>query len=161
MTAVDLVRGPEWVAAGLDESPGLYPLRVEPAVGRLVERLLPGVITTTTGARYYGLHTLAWADARARDLEDEAAEEFVRRCEVVMAAVSLRHREVGHLRRLPAAHGEDQIQRFVYSDLLNVGAAAARGASARAASRARTLLRSAPSGCYAERGHPTLDPART
>lgn len=109
MTIVDLVRGPEWVAAGLDESAGLYPLRVEPAVGRLVERLLPGVITTTTGARYYGLHTLAWADARQRDLDGEAAEEFVRRCEVVTAAVSLRHREFGHLRRLPAAHGEDQI----------------------------------------------------
>jgi hypothetical protein len=127
MTVVNLVRGPEWVAAGLDELTGLYPLRVEPAVGRLVERLLPGVITTTTGARYYALHTLAWADARARDLNDEAAEEFVRRCEVVMAAVSLRHREVGHLRRLPAAHGEDQIKRFVYGDLLDVGAAAARG----------------------------------
>ncbi len=50
MATFDLVEGPAWVASGLEESPGRYPLRVEPAAGRLVEKLLPGVITTTTGA---------------------------------------------------------------------------------------------------------------
>jgi len=62
-----LVEGPTWTCSGLNESAGLYPLRVEPSVGRLVERLLPGVITTTTGARYYGLHTLACAGLAGAD----------------------------------------------------------------------------------------------
>ena len=125
MTIDQLVEGPSWVASGLDESSGLYPLRVEPAVGRLVERLLPGVITTTTGARYFGLHTLAWSDAHARHLPDDEAEGFVRRCEVVVAAASLVHgqTEAGHARRVPAAHGEDRIHRFVDGGTLDVTAA--------------------------------------
>ena len=108
---------------------GLYPLRVEPAVGRLVERLLPGVITTTTGARYFALHTLAWWDAEERALGDTAAEEFVRRCEVVLAAISVLHGNSasGHRRRLPAAHGEEQIHKFFDGDQLDVVAAAAPG----------------------------------
>src|SRR4051812_35085661 len=113
MAIEQLVEGPAWVASGLDESSGLYPLRVEPAVGRLVERLLPGVITTTTGARYYGLHPLAWSEAQARGLPDTEAEAFVRRCEVVVAAASLTHAEgEGHRRLVPMAHGEERIRRF-------------------------------------------------
>src|SRR3954453_18020366 len=97
-----------WVASGLDESRGLYPLRVEGAIGSLVELLLPGVITTTTGARYFALHTLAWADAERRELDDVTAEAFVRRCEVVVAAASWSHSQHGgHVRRVPDAHGED------------------------------------------------------
>lgn len=115
------------MVSGLDESSGLYPLRVEPAVSRLVRRLLPGVITTTTGARYYSLHTLAWADAHERELGEEAAQAFVRRCEVVMAAASLAHSQAGHRRRVPAAHGEDRIHRFVGPGGLDLAAAAARG----------------------------------
>jgi hypothetical protein len=124
-----LVEGPFWVASGLDESSGLYPLRVEQAVGRLVERLLPGVITTTTGARYYGLHTLAWSDAEERGLNDADADAFVRRCEVVVAAASLAHAQTadGHRRRVPAAHGEDRIPRFIDNGELDVAAAASAG----------------------------------
>jgi hypothetical protein len=128
--AIDqLVEGPSWISSGLDESSGLYPLRVEPAVGRLVERLLPGVITTTTGARYFGLHTLAWSDAQARNLQDDESEEFVRRCEVVVAGVSLLHGQTpaGHARRVPAAHGEDRIPRFIHGGTLDVTTAASPG----------------------------------
>ena len=107
-----------WVASGLDESRGLYPLRVEPAVGRLVEKLLPGVITTTTGARYYALHALAWAEAQERELDAAAAAAFVRRCEVVMAAASLAHgfSPGGHDRRVPEAH-EDVAARQEVEDV--------------------------------------------
>jgi hypothetical protein len=105
-----LIEGPMWVASGLDESRGLNPLRVEGAIGSLVELILPGVITTTTGARYFGLHTLAWADAERRKLGDAGAEEFVRRCEVVMAAASRAHgQDGGHVRRVPEAHGEGNL----------------------------------------------------
>lgn len=109
----------------MDESSGLYPLRVEGAVFNLVERLLPGVITTTTGARYFGLHTLAWSDAQDRGLEAGEAEEFVRRCEVVMAAAFRGHETTGHLRRVPAAHGEDRLPRFMSGGRLDLAAAAA------------------------------------
>lgn len=116
-----------WVASGLDESRGRYPLRVEPAVGRLVEKLLPGVITTTTGARYFGLHTLAWADAHKRGCNADDAAEFVRRCEVIMAAAWLAHGEApgGHDREVPKAHGGDRIERFMHDGVLDVVAAAA------------------------------------
>lgn len=116
MAPVDLVEGPFWVASGLDESRGRYPLRVEPAVGRLVEKLLPGVITTTTGARYYGLHALAWSDAHDRELDAVLAAEFVRRCEVVMATASLAHAAApgGHVRQVPSAHGSDRIPHVGY-----------------------------------------------
>lgn len=116
------VAGPGWVWLGLDESPGLYPLRVEPAVGRLVGRLLPGIITTTTGARYFGLHTLSWAEADRRKLEAADAELFVRRCEAVIAGVSLLHgeSESGHSREVPRAHGEIRIARFFGDDGLDI-----------------------------------------
>jgi hypothetical protein len=124
-----LIEGPMWVASGLDESRGLYPLRVEGAIGSLVELLLPGVITTTTGARYFGLHTLAWADAERRELGDAEAEEFVRRCEVVMAAASWAHgQDGGHVRRVPEAHGEGNMPRYIDGGVLRVAAAAEPGA---------------------------------
>jgi hypothetical protein len=124
-----LIEGPMWVASGLDESRGLYPLRVEGAIGSLVELLLPGVITTTTGARYFGLHTLAWADAEHREVGDAEAEEFVRRCEVVMAAASWAHgQDGGHVRRVPEAHGEGNMPRYIDGGVLRLAAAAEPGA---------------------------------
>ena len=127
MSPVEFVEGPVWVASGLDESRGRYPLRVEPAVGRLVEKLLPGVITTTTGARYYALHTLAWTDAHKRGCDAGEAAEFVRRCEVIMAAAWLAHDNTpgGHAREVPAAHGSDRISRFIHDGILDVSEAAA------------------------------------
>ena len=42
-----LVEGPGWTGIGLEESAGRYPLRGDSAVSRIVDRLLPGGITTT------------------------------------------------------------------------------------------------------------------
>src|SRR3954454_3325160 len=98
-----LVDGPAWTRFGIQESAGRYPLRVESAVSNVVGRLLPGVITTTRHARMYTLHTLAWAAAHERGLEQGVAADFVRRCEVVIAGVHRFHEH--HRVELSSAHG--------------------------------------------------------
>jgi hypothetical protein len=129
MAPTRLVEGPAWTAKGIDESAGRYPLRVEGAVFRLVDQLLPGVITTTRQARMYGLHALAWPEAHERGLNEEEAETFVRRCEVVLAAVHRFHRN--HLTELSSAHGEGRVALFVGEGGLEVERAARpRGLSA-------------------------------
>jgi hypothetical protein len=45
MTVERFVDGPSWTGFGVEESAGRYPLRVEGAVSRIVDQLLPGVIT--------------------------------------------------------------------------------------------------------------------
>src|SRR3954454_22530182 len=86
-----LVDGPAWTRFGIQESAGRYPLRVESAVSNVVGRLLPGVITTTRHARMYSLHTLAWSAAHEQGLDKTAAEDLVRRCEVVIAGIHRFH----------------------------------------------------------------------
>lgn len=120
-----LVEGPAWTGLGLEESAGRYPLRVETAVSRIVDQLLPGVITTTRHARMYSLHALAWAEGDRKQMEREAAEAFVRRCEVVMTAVH--HHHDPHRIELSSAHGEGQIHRFVHDGVFEVELAARRG----------------------------------
>jgi len=88
---------------------GRYPLRVERHLGRLVDALLPGVITTTPHARSYALHTLVWAEAAERSLDHAAAIELMRRCEVVLAGVTLQHQV--HLASIPEGHGAGVIQK--------------------------------------------------
>lgn len=116
------VEGPSWTGLGLDESAGRYPLSVEGAVFRLVDQLLPGVITTTRHARMYSLHALAWADANERELGPEQAAELVRRCEVVIAAIHHLHRP--HQVLLRSAHGEERVERFLAGGELAVERAA-------------------------------------
>lgn len=125
MTLDEIVEGPAWVSSGLDEPAGRYPLRVEPAVGRLVEKLLPGIITTTTGARYFGLHALAWSEAH----KQSDPEAFVRRCEAVLAGVYWQHERssTGHQRQVPSAHGESEVPKFMSSGTFDLSAASARG----------------------------------
>lgn len=122
MAVEDFVEGPAWTGFGIQESAGRYPLRVEGAVSSVVGRLLPGVITTTRHARMYSLHTLAWAEARERDLDRPAAEELVRRCEVVIAAIHHFHRP--HRVDLSSAHGEGHLDAFLSADRFDVEAAA-------------------------------------
>jgi hypothetical protein len=119
------VEGPAWTGFGLEESAGRYPLRVETAVSRIVDQLLPGVITTTRHARMYCVHALAWAEAEERGLDEEAAKELVRRCEVVMCGVHHFHEQ--HRIELSSAHGEDRLSRFLDGDRLNVASAAQLG----------------------------------
>jgi hypothetical protein len=116
------IEGPAWTGKGLDESAGRYPLSVEGAVFRLVDQLLPGIITTTRQARMYSVHALAWADARERGLDSDETAAFVRRCEVVTAAIH--HLHQAHRRRLKSAHGEDRIKRFIGDEGLAVRPAA-------------------------------------
>lgn len=56
-----------------------------------VDRLVPGVTTVTLGARYYAVHGLVAAEARKRDLGLSAAQQLMRRCEVIVGAVSAVH----------------------------------------------------------------------
>jgi hypothetical protein len=108
-----VVQGPAWSRPGLEVVSARYPLRVETHVLRLVARLLPGVITTTPHARAYALHGLVWSEAERRGLDFDAACELLRRCEVIVAGVSLRHR---HAVELAAPHGGDVVQKGVEAD---------------------------------------------
>ncbi len=124
MEAMPQVEGPAWTGRGLDMGAGRYPLQVERVVGRLVGRLLPGIITTTRHARMYSIHALAWADAEERGLDPEAAAELVRRCEVVAAAI-YRHHTPHRVRLASAAHGEARIDQFTANGAFRVAEAAA------------------------------------
>jgi hypothetical protein len=104
---VDMVQGPAWSPPGLDPAGGRYPLRVESHVQRLVRSLLAGVITTTFQARQYSTHGLGWWEADRQGLGTDQARELLRRMEVVLAGVSLRHECPV---RLPGPHGGDIIR---------------------------------------------------
>jgi hypothetical protein len=119
------VEGPAWTGKGLDESAGRYPLSVEGAVFRLVDQLLPGIITTTRQARMYSLHALAWAEADEQGSASDEAASFVRRCEVVAAAIHRLHGE--HHQPVSSAHGEERIGRFLSDGVLDVERAARPG----------------------------------
>jgi len=123
--AVDQVEGPAWTGFGLEESPGRYPLRVETAVSRIVDRLLPGVITTTRHARMYCLHALVWAEAEERLLDETASTDLLRRCEAVAAAIH--HVHEPHRVALSSAHGEDRLHHFLHDGRFDLASAAARG----------------------------------
>jgi hypothetical protein len=69
-----------------------------------VGHLLPGVTTQTSYARYYTLHTLVFAEAQARGLDDAATRRLLRRAEVVMGSVSLAHATSD-----PAGHGGPRV----------------------------------------------------
>ena len=128
MIVEQLVEGPAWTGFGLEESAGRYSLRVETAVSRLVDQLLPGVITTPRHARMYCVHALVWADAEERGLDEQAARELVRRCEVVICAVHHFHER--HQVGLSSAHGEDRLPRFLDGERFDVAGAAQLGALA-------------------------------
>ena len=104
-----IIRGPAWSRPGLDVVGGRYPLRVERHLGRLVDGLLPGVISTTPHARSFALHTLVWAEAADRGLDHAEAVALMRRCEVVLAGVTLLHE--GHLTWIPDPHGGGVIKK--------------------------------------------------
>jgi hypothetical protein len=102
------IQGPAWSKPGLDVVAGRFPLRVETHVSRMVSRLLPGVITVTPHARYFGLHPLVYSEISKRDIDYRAdGPEFIRRCEVVIGAVSSLHE---HAAEYGEGHGEDYIR---------------------------------------------------
>ncbi len=121
-----LVEGPVWAEPGLSGLSVLYPLRVENAMFALVDRFLPGVISTTPHARYLGLHAMVRAEAIARDLDLVEGRDLMRRCEAVIAAVTIHHK---HTKVLPEGHGQSKVQGMLAADGgIDVAAVAAKGA---------------------------------
>ena len=100
-----------------------------------VDRLVPGVTTVTLNARYYALHGLVAAEASNRDLAVVAAQELLRRAEVVLGAVSARHlrAEPNAHRALSRPHGYDVIAPRLDVGGVETGALAARGEYAESA----------------------------
>src|SRR5262249_25541667 len=104
-----VVRGPAWSETGLTVASGRYPLRVERHMGRLVDGLLPGVITTTGQASTLALHALGRAEASERGMDHAQTLELLRRCEVVLAGITLQH-EGAHFTQIPQPHGGDKLR---------------------------------------------------
>ncbi|MFC9969983.1 hypothetical protein ACFVH6_03660 [Spirillospora sp. NPDC127200] len=115
MTAV--IEGPGWSARGLDQRSGRCSLAVEGPVLQAVDRLAPGVSTTTRFARYYAMYAALAAHAGRHGLDAEACRTLVRRCEAVMAGVSLLLDEPS------LAHGVDRVRPRLGDDLDVAGAA--------------------------------------
>ena len=113
-----MLQGPAWSLTGLDAAAGRYPLSIERHVMRMADLLVPGVTTVTPHARYYGLHALVAIEAERRGLSVGQVQDLLRRCEVVLAAVSYAHDhgEIG----LPRAHGVDALAGRLHIDEVDV-----------------------------------------
>lgn len=121
-----LVEGPVWAEPGQTGLSVLYPLRVENAMFALVDRFLPGVISTTPHARYLGLHAMVRAEAIHRSLDLVEGRELMRRCEAVIAAITVHHK---HTKVLPEGHGQSKVQAMLTNDGgIDVAAVAVKGA---------------------------------
>lgn len=73
---------------------------------QMTARLVPGVTTVTTNARYYALHAFVAETAARERLDWSSAVDFLRRCEVVIAAATISHpSDVSSF----TAHGSDKI----------------------------------------------------
>lgn len=103
-----MVTGPAWTQLGLRPASGRNPLGVERHVTALAAELVPGVITVTPHARYYSLHGLVADEVAQRELPVEQAQSLLRRCEVVLAAVSWTH-HTAQPTPLGKAHGTDAL----------------------------------------------------
>ncbi|MEJ7786938.1 MAG: hypothetical protein WKF96_19225 [Solirubrobacteraceae bacterium] len=77
----------------------------------------------------YALHTLGWAEAHERSLDQEAAEALIRRMEVVTAAIH--HVHQAHRVKLSTAHGEDALDEFLVGDRLDIDGASELGGLSR------------------------------
>lgn len=127
-----LVEGPVWAEPGQTGLSVLYPLRVENAMFSLVDRFLPGIISTTPHARYLGLHPMVRAEVAAHQLDKTQATELMRRCEAVLAAVTVHH---DHVQVLPEGHGQSKVAGLLDSDGgVDVAVIAAMGAYSEAVS---------------------------
>ncbi|MET7426158.1 hypothetical protein [Dactylosporangium sp. NPDC005555] len=93
----------------------------------VVDRLVPGVTTVTLNARYYALHGLIAAEARKRNLGITAAQDLLRRAEVVVGAVSTQHYQRHHAAHeaISRPHAYDVILPKVRKGGVDIGALAA------------------------------------
>jgi hypothetical protein len=126
-TEQPLMAGASWTAKGKGPVSGRYPLAVERHVLGQVDRLLPGITTVTPHARYYSLHAFVAEEIEHQAMKVEAAKDFLRRCEVVLGAISTLHaQEDAHAHDgLPAAHGVDKISAALAEGHLDTRALAA------------------------------------
>jgi hypothetical protein len=104
---------------------GQYPLAVESFALARVAELLPGVTTVTPHARYFSLHAFVAVESEQRRLESDARLDLLRRCEVVVAAITTLH--FNARAGLPAGHGADVINAAMSSGTLQVGELAKPG----------------------------------
>jgi hypothetical protein len=96
----------------------------------MADRLVPGVTTVTLNARYYCLHGLLAAEAKSQELgESDAAQELLRRAEVVVGAVSARHwhQDPGAHAALSRPHGYDMIAPQVRAGSVDITALSTPG----------------------------------
>jgi len=120
--------GPVWAEPGQTGLSVLYPLRVENAMFNLVDRFLPGVISTTPHARYLGLHPLVRSEAIARGLDAAEGQDLMRRTEAVLAAISFHHQSQ-HRVSIPEGHGQSMVAGFLEPDGgIDVAKVATKGA---------------------------------
>lgn len=121
-----VVNGPAWAEPGAAGLSVLNPLRVENPMFNLVDRFLPGVISTTPHARYLGLHGMVRAEAWAKGLDLEGSYDLLRRCEAVVAGITMYH---DHHVALPEGHGQSRLAVLRDADGgIDVSAVAAKGA---------------------------------
>jgi hypothetical protein len=120
------VEGPAWSSPGLRIGVGRYPLAVEQPVMAKAARLVPGVTTVTPHARYFAVHGLVAAEARAQGLDRERTQDLVRRAEVALAAVSFVHHG-GHDSAIGRAHGTDALISWFKGGTLPLGEASRAG----------------------------------
>jgi hypothetical protein len=119
------VLGPAWADTSGRLEVVRNPLRIQNHVTSMVAALVPGVIATTTQARYYGLHPWLAEVAADRDLDVKGLWRLIRRVEVALAWVSSHHE--AHLVELPTAHGEYEIRPHVHDGILDVVTASEPG----------------------------------
>ena len=121
--------GPAWSPTYDDQMASRFPLSVERHAAAGVSVLLPGVTTVTMHARQYSLHAKVAIEARRQNLTSVEAKRLLRRCEVVMTAVSAAHRDPhpGQAR----AHGSDKIRPAIDQDALALEDLSAPGAYSR------------------------------
>src|ERR1700722_6128760 len=131
----DLAIGPVWSDSDSGTFPGRFPLSVERHVLNTVDRLVPGITTVTLNARYYALHGLIAAEASARRLDLAAAQDLLRRAEVVVGAGSARHwhRDAAAHAAFSRPHGYDLISPRVREGQVGIKALASPHAYAQPA----------------------------
>ncbi|MEW2013877.1 MULTISPECIES: hypothetical protein [Microbacterium] len=89
----EVVDGPAWVAAEPLDYVGENPLAVSRHVTAESRKLATVAISTTFHARYYTLHALVADECDSRELTVDAQRELLRRCEVVLAAITILHQD--------------------------------------------------------------------
>lgn len=117
---MSVVTGPGWTDGRDGRYPGRYPLAVERHAMAQVGKLLPGITTVTSHARYYTLHALVFAEAQARGLDGNATRRLLRRSEVVVGSVSLAHQAAAGHEAFRGVHGADRLASKVASGTVDV-----------------------------------------